>query len=155
MTATALKTEVESERVLVIERVFKARPKAVFDAFAEPEHLVKWFGPEGATITHHEQDCRPGGAYTITLFGEQMGSNTVSGVYQEVDDPHSLSFTWAWTQEDGSRGNETIVSLTFAEHDNGTLLRLHQAEFAEVEFRDRHEFGWSSSFNKLESFVQT
>ena len=71
---------------------------------------------------------------------------TVSGVYRVIDKPRRLVFTWAWHQDDGSRGHETEVTVTFAPAPGGTRLKLVQQTFQSQEVRDRHRQGWTSSF---------
>jgi hypothetical protein len=39
------------------------------------------------------------------------------------------------------------------EHDGKTTMHFHQAFFATVAERDGHNGGWSSSFERLEEFV--
>ena len=59
----------------------------------------------------------------------------MSGIYREVLAPERLVFTFAW-EEDGKRGLETLVTVTFAEQDGKTKLTFHQAAFDLVEQRD-------------------
>jgi uncharacterized protein YndB with AHSA1/START domain len=58
--------------------------------------------------------------------------------------------TWGWQQEDGSRGHETEVALTFQPVAGGTRMRLVQSLFVSKEQRDMHNRGWTSSLNDLE-----
>ena len=48
--------------VLELERVFKASPERVFDAFASAEAMRQWFGPEGCEVISAEVDFRVGGS---------------------------------------------------------------------------------------------
>ena len=51
--------------------------------------------------------------------------------------------------EDGKPGHETLVTVTFAEHEGKTRMTFHQAPFTSVEIRDGHIQGWSESFDML------
>lgn len=136
--------------VLRLERLIHGTPEAVFDAWTKPERLVKWWGPEGFTVPEHTLDVRVGGAWRTVMRSPEGSDHIVNGVYREIDRPHRLVFTWAWEQEDGSRGHETVVTIEFTARDGGTLVQLTQATFAEKEQRDSHEKGWASSLNDLE-----
>jgi uncharacterized protein YndB with AHSA1/START domain len=77
----------------------------------------------------------------------------VSGVYRAIEKNTRLVFTWAWKQEDGSRGHETEVTVTFEPVGKHTKLTLVQTLFAEEAHRDNHRKGWESSFNSLEKYL--
>jgi uncharacterized protein YndB with AHSA1/START domain len=61
-------------------------------------------------------------------------------------------FTFAWDEE-GERGLETLVTVTFAEQKGKTLMTFRQVPFQSVEERDGHRGGWTSSFDRLEDYV--
>ena len=54
---------------LVSSRVFPFPPAVVWDAFADPERLARWWGPHGASSVFHEFDLRPGGRWRLTMRG--------------------------------------------------------------------------------------
>jgi uncharacterized protein YndB with AHSA1/START domain len=147
-TAAATRQGSEEDRTLVIERVFKAPPDRVFAAWTDPAILVKWWGPEGFNTPECAMDVRAGGAWRTKMVGPD-GAHSVSGVYREITPPRRLVFTWAWEQ-DGNRGHETVVDVTFEPVTGGTRMRLVQSLFDNVGERDMHNQGWSSSFNDLE-----
>ena len=70
--------EIYSSRVLNV-------PKEVaYQAFANPEHLEKWWGPEGFTNTIHEFDLRPGGKWIVTMHGPEKGNYENSSVFNTI-----------------------------------------------------------------------
>lgn len=54
---------------LRIERDFDAPREMVFRAWTDPEHLAKWWGPEGMSASHVELDPRVGGRYRCSMAG--------------------------------------------------------------------------------------
>ncbi|MBP1155081.1 MULTISPECIES: SRPBCC domain-containing protein [unclassified Paenibacillus] len=50
MTTNKMISKVE-DNVLVLERVFDAPRELVFKAFSEVEHLKRWFGPKGWSLS--------------------------------------------------------------------------------------------------------
>lgn len=142
------------ERELVITRVFDAPRSLVFRLWADPAHAKHWMGPRGFTASHLEQDLRPGGAWRLCLYQDDGGRDLwQGGVYREVVEPERLVFTFAWDGENGRRGHETLVTVTFAEHQGKTKMTFRQAVFPSVEQRDGHRQGWSSSFDRLAEYV--
>lgn len=146
MTAT-------DDSTLIIERVLQASPQQVYDAWTDPEILVKWWGPEGMTTPVCEMDVRPDGAWITTMRNSEGGEHTVSGKYKTLSPPDHLVLSWGWMQEDGTRGHETLVDVRMIAEGDKTRMIMTQKIFAEKVHRDNHNLGWSSSFNKLENLL--
>ena len=146
-----------AERELVITRVFDAPRELVFQAWTDARHAKSWWGPRDYPATHLEMDVRPGGAWRgrlrSTASGEELGKELgMGGVFREVAPPERVVFTFAW-EEEGERGLETLVTVTFAEQDGKTHMTFRQIPFQSVEERDGHRGGWSSSFDRLADYV--
>lgn len=140
----------KNDCILRLERLIAGAPEEVFDAWVDPEILVNWWGPEGVTIPEYTLDVRVGGAWSTTMMSPDGDRNICSGVYKAIDRPSRLVFTWAWTQDDGSRGHETEVEITFEAEGDATRIKLLQQAFATAEQAAMHEGGWTSSFDCLE-----
>lgn len=56
----------------------------VYQAFEDPNHLKKWWGPEGFTNTIHEFDLKPGGNWILTMHGPGKGNYENSSVFTAV-----------------------------------------------------------------------
>lgn len=56
----------------------------VYQAFANPKHLQKWWGPEGFTNTIHEFDLRPEGKWQLTMHGPEKGHYENSSVFKTI-----------------------------------------------------------------------
>ena len=134
---------------LRFERLIAVSPDELFRLWTTPELLITWWGPEGVDIPEHALDIRPGGEWRTTMRQPDGTRNTVSGKYLHIDPPHHLVFTWAWEDGAGQRGHETVVEVRFEAAPGGTRLILHQARFLDEESRNRHQRGWSSSFDCL------
>jgi uncharacterized protein YndB with AHSA1/START domain len=136
--------------VLRLERLIAAPPERVFALWTEPDLLVKWWGPEGFDVPVHSLDVRNGGRWRTTMRSPEGKLHTVSGVYRVIEPPRRLVFTWGWDDEQGRRGHETEVTVTFESAPGGTRLVLQQQAFQNKESRAQHSHGWESSFDCLE-----
>lgn len=58
--------------------------EVVYQAFANPLHLAKWWGPEGFTNTFHEFDLKPGGKWVLTMHGPEKGHYQNASVFRKV-----------------------------------------------------------------------
>jgi len=133
---------------LTMTRLFDAPRERVFRAFAEPEQLVKWWGPTGMRVVDHDIDVRVGGAWRTTLRAESGNDYTMSGVYKEIMPPERLVFTWGW-ERDGTRGHETVVTIELTDRAGRTELSLHQQIFENEDACLSHQRGWSESLDCL------
>jgi uncharacterized protein YndB with AHSA1/START domain len=135
-----------NDKVLRLERLIAAPPERVFALWTKPDQLVKWWGPEGFDVPVSALDVRVGGQWRTTMRSPDGRLLTVSGVYRQIVPPNRLVLTWAWDDDNGARGHETEITLTFESVPGGTRLTLVQQTFATADARDRHSHGWFSSF---------
>jgi uncharacterized protein YndB with AHSA1/START domain len=139
MARSAKAAAADPNRVLVVTRSFAAKRSRVFRAFTDRNEMKQWFGPEGFTISACAIDLRVGGAYRVVMRSPHGTEHIVRGVYQEISKPERLAFTWAWESDDGELGPETVVTVTFAENDGKTELRLSHRRFESKKARDAHK----------------
>lgn len=141
------------ELVLTITRVFDAPRALVWRAWTDPEQLMKWWGPEHHPAVHVTMDVRPGGVWRNCLRSVETGNDLWHhGTFREVVPMERLVFTFVW-EEDGERGMENIVTITFADEGKKTRMTLRQTPFQSVAERDGHGEGWTSSFGRLGQYL--
>jgi uncharacterized protein YndB with AHSA1/START domain len=155
MAARNSAAKLPAERVLVIERTFDAPRDLVFKAWTGPERMAQWTGPRGFTMTSWEMDARPGGSYRMSMRSPDGVEHRVRGIYHEIVENERLVYTWAWVDEKGQAGHETLITLTFADSGEKTRLTLHQAVFESESARDAHRGGWDSALDCLVEYLAT
>ena len=74
-------------------RVLNAPVEIAYQAFANPLHLQKWWGPEGFTNTFHEFNLRPEGMWVLTMHGPEKGHYENASVFKTVDPPRLITWT--------------------------------------------------------------
>jgi uncharacterized protein YndB with AHSA1/START domain len=138
-----------AQRELVITRVFDAPRALVFQMWIDPKHAAKWWGPRNYPASEVTIDARPGGQWRHCLQSTEGKKDLwLGGVYREIAPPERLVFTFAW-EEEGERGLETLVTVTFVEERGKTRMTFRQVPFQSDGERDGHQWGWSSSFDRL------
>lgn len=146
--------EEPSERTLVITRIFDAPRSLVFKAWTEPEHRMRWWGLKGFTVTSCEMDLRPGGAWRLSMRSPEGREDRQVGIFREIVPPERLVFTYAFEDAGGNIGHETLVTVTFADHEGKTKLTVNQAVFETVAVRD-HVRGWGEALDRLAEYAAT
>lgn len=142
----------EQKPELRITRRYPVPPEKVWRAWTDPEAIARWFGPaDTERIAHAELDVRVGGHWSIAFTTADGERHKVGGVYQQVDPPRRLVFSWAWqsTPERVSR-----VTIDLRPDRGGTELAFLHELFFDQQARDNHARGWGGTFEKLDRLMQ-
>jgi uncharacterized protein YndB with AHSA1/START domain len=126
------------ERELVVERIFDAPRALVFKAWTEPEHLARWWGPQGWTLPVCKVDLRPGGVWHYCMRGPGGEESWGKAVYREIVPPERLVYIDAFADAQGNPVAgmpEMLIRMEFAEHEGKTKVtsRTQFATVAELE----------------------
>jgi hypothetical protein len=97
-----------AERAFVTSRLIDGPRALVFRAFAEPDHLTRWWGPEGFSSTFHECDFRPGGRWRFVLHGPDGKDYRNECVFTEIVAPERVVL-------DHVVGHHFVLTVTLAE----------------------------------------
>lgn len=150
MSATAI-----DDRTLTITRTFDAPRALVWRAWTDPRRFIEWWGPRHHPAVDVALDVRVGGRWRHCLRSVETGEDLWhGGVFREVVPPERLVFTFTW-EEEGERGVETVVVVTFAERGDKTEMTLRQTPFQSDFQRDDHDEGWNSTFDRLADELAT
>ena len=165
MGARSIAMNESAEREVTITRVFDAPRKIVFEAWSAPEHLMRWWGPHGFTVTLCEMDFRVGGAWRLRMRSTAGVEDRQRGEFREIVAPERIVFTYAfedfreretsgrWSNESGRPGHQTIVTVNFEDLGGKTRLTVHQAVFESVEVRDDHVRGWGEALDRFAAYM--
>ena len=137
---------------LILERHFDAPPERVFAAWTEPDLLRQWWGPPGSQLVAVEIDLSVGGRYRLGISNPMHATYFVSGVFQIVQPPEKLSFTWRWENPEMDIG-QSLVTIEFRRDGQKTHLRLTHAKLPSDEARAAHAEGWRGMLAELVDFL--
>lgn len=152
-----------AERTLTLTRVLKAPRDLVWRAWTDHEQLKIWWGPEHFTNPKVEGDIKVGGTLNITMRGPKgspfdMDFPMVKR-YREIVPGKKLVFENEPIGEGGERLMDSLTTVTFADHPEGTLMEMTTTAKALTEravgFLGGMEQGWSGSFDKLARLLQS
>ena len=135
---------------LTLKRRLNAPAAKVFSAWIDPEKIRRWFGPREAEVLQAESDPRVGGRYRILARTSDGEEHDVSGMFREVVPNEKLVFTWAWRS---TPERESLVTVELRPDGDGTLLTLTHEQFFDEAARDRHQYGWTATLERLEAML--
>jgi uncharacterized protein YndB with AHSA1/START domain len=153
------------DQELVIVRTFDAPRKLVWQAWTEPEHLMRWSGPKGFTSPASKIDLRVGGKYLNCMRSPEGQDFWSTGVYREIVAPSLLVCTDSFADEAGNMVPATHygmspdfplelqITVTLEEDDGKTRMTLHHVGIPPGTMHDMCEAGWNESFDKLAAYL--
>jgi uncharacterized protein YndB with AHSA1/START domain len=137
---------------LVVRRIIRATPEKLFAAWTEPEQLIHWWGPDGVSCPSAEIDLRPGGSYRIANRFPDGTLVWISGVFELVEPPHRLIYTW---RLEAASASIERVSVNFEPRDSGTEVVVTHERIGSAAARTTHERGWSGCLDGLARYAQS
>ena len=152
----------QSDREIVITRIFNAPRELVFKAWTEAKHIEQWWGPEGFTTRVTEMDLRPGGQWCYVMISPDGTEYPAQGVFREIVPPERLV-----TSDEFGEGIEKVLdvdlpqgmvmTVLFEDLDGKTKLTI-QIVHESADDRRKHEEmgvvpGWNSSLDCLDQYL--
>ncbi|MCB0394347.1 MAG: SRPBCC domain-containing protein [Bdellovibrionales bacterium] len=162
----------EKKSVFFINRSFDVDIETMFEAWTDPDQVVKWSGPTGAQMEYIDVDIRTGGS---AFYKMPFGEITIYGKVQyiEVRKPDRLVYVQSFANQDGSPGRHPmaptwpqsmLTTIEFSEEAHGgTRITLQwevtgnwtQAELETfIAGRSGMTQGWTGSFDKLDEHLE-
>ena len=139
---------------LRFERLIKAAPERVFDAFTSPEGQREFYGTDRpGWIVESRCDLRVGGEWTVAFGPSRDALYHHRHRFEEIDRPRRIRITSTETRLDGSR-LVTRLEFTFEPRDDATLMTMHHAGFPTDTLRDEHRMGVARAFDGLVRVVE-
>jgi uncharacterized protein YndB with AHSA1/START domain len=135
---------------IVVEIVIPASVHQVWKAWTDPNLILGWFGSDlNGKGLKADLDVRPGGAFEVTFQDSDHTMHTCMGIYRDVKEYSTLSFTWMWKSEPGV---ESLVTVLLT--DEGAQTRMVFTH-AHVGKESAHHYlqGWKSTFVKLQRLL--
>jgi uncharacterized protein YndB with AHSA1/START domain len=136
------------DTTITLSRTLNSNIEKVFDAWVTSEALTKWMAPSDTFTTKVlELDARPKGRYRIAMTEPDGKVHTVFGVYETIDRPNKLVFSWEW--ENAESPNRSIVTIGLKRKGNQTELTLVHQGLATEDSVKHHEQGWNGCLGRL------
>jgi uncharacterized protein YndB with AHSA1/START domain len=148
----------QSDREIVMTRVFDAPRSMVFDACTKPELVKRWLlGPDGWSMPVCEIDLRVGGKYRYVWRRDRDGTEMgMGGVYREIVAPERIVATEKF--DESWYPGEAVGTLVLVEQSGKTTLTqtmLYESrESRDAVLKSPMESGVAASYDRLAELVE-
>jgi uncharacterized protein YndB with AHSA1/START domain len=123
----------EEDLTITVNRTIDAPRERVWQAWTEPDEVLKWWAPNGSTMTIEEMDVRPGGVFRFNLEmknGYKMASLIT---FDEVTKPSQLAYTYDAGKDSGMQPVKSVFSFKDVDGKTEITMLLRWANAAEKE----------------------
>ena len=130
---------------------FDAPTERVWQLWADPRQLERWWGPPSHPATVERHDLTAGGDVTYFMTGPTGERSRGWWRVTSVDPPKSLEFTDGFADQDGTPIADmptTTVQVQLTEHDGGTRMVVRSV------FDSREQMEQLVRMGATEVFVQ-
>lgn len=151
---------------LVIERIFNAPKKMVFEMYAKSDHLEKWWGPQGWETKNRTFEFKPDGVwhYCMRCTDESQGDffgheSWGKAVYHEIVEPEKIVYTDSFSDEEGNLGTipPILITMDFIEEGEKTKLLMRSHFSSEESLQQVKDMGivqgLESQFERLDGYL--
>jgi uncharacterized protein YndB with AHSA1/START domain len=135
MTVTAVRKDPQA-LTLTIDAEFDASPERVWQLWADPRQLERWWGPPTYPATFTKHDLAPGSRVEYHMTGPEGDQPRGYWDIVEVDPPRSLVFRDGFANDDGSPNTDlapTTARVTITQTSSGRTRMSIQSRFPSTE----------------------
>ncbi len=135
MTVTAVRKDPQA-LTMTIDAEFDASPERVWQLWADPRQLERWWGPPTYPATFTTHDLAPGSRVEYHMTGPEGDQPHGYWDIVEVNPPRSLVFQDGFANDDGSPNTDlprTTARVTIEEIGSGRTRMSIQSRFPSTE----------------------
>jgi uncharacterized protein YndB with AHSA1/START domain len=151
MSVTSVDKDFNSLTLTLVAR-FDAPIERVWQLWADPRRLERWWGPPSHPATVEQHDLTPGGNVTYFMTSPEGEKSRGWWRVTSVNPPTSLEFIDGYADHDGTPiagMSTTSVQVELTEHDGGTRMVVRSV------FDSREHMEELERLGAMEVFVQT
>jgi uncharacterized protein YndB with AHSA1/START domain len=126
MSIVSVEKDVDSLSLILVAE-FEAAIERVWQLWADPRLLERWWGTPAYPATVEKHELAPGGEVAYVMTGPEGEQSRGWWRVTAVEPPTSLEFTDGFANPDGTPNTDTptiTVKMRLTEHDGGTRMDL-------------------------------
>ncbi len=131
MTVTTVRKDPKA-LTMTLDAEFDASAERVWQLWADPRQLERWWGPPTYPATVDSHDLRPGGHVEYHMTGPEGDQPRGFWEIDKVEPPHRLVFRDGFANDDGTPNDSlprTEASVTIEEIGNGRTRMSIESHF--------------------------
>lgn len=146
----------QEDNTLIHTRLLDAPRELVWEVWTTPEHIKKWWGPNGFSLTTKSMSVESGKVWDFIMHG--MGRDWDNKIeYMEVKKPSLLTYKHSGAENEDYN---FTVSVYFEEIEGKTLLTMKSvfkssAIIEELNRKVNAIEGGKQTLNRLESYLKS
>lgn len=139
-------TAVANVPTVTVKRRIAAPAQRIFDAWLDPASLAEWMRPCSATDKRSDVkvDAREGGTFEIVMH-VPSGAVRHTGIYQTIDAPRRLVFTW---NSPHAGQHDSLVTVEFLPDGQATEVIITHERLPK-DAVSAHTGGWTEILESL------
>ncbi len=144
-------TNDEKHMVIITTRNLLFDSAKLFAAFADPDQLKVWWGPDGFTNTIHDFDFQPNGTWHYTMHGPDGSDFINTCTFGEIVPDKTITFVHHLPM------HVFTMTMTFEPKQTGTLLTWHmdfEPNDTNAAVRPFIEAANEQNFDRLDAFLR-
>lgn len=144
-----------NDRTLTIKRTLKAPVQLVWEAWSEPEHIVKWWGPKGMETIIDKHEFKVGGEWSYSMKMPDGNLFVAEGVYKEIE--YLKRIISSADFKPMTEGVEILAIFEESGEDTIFTFNVVHPTVAYCQQQEKMGFmnGWGSVFDRLEEMLAT
>lgn len=161
MTVIAVHKDPQA-RTMILQAEFEASAERVWQLWADPRQLERWWGPPVYPATVDSHDLRAGGRVAYHMTGPEGDQPRGFWEIDEADPPHRLTFRDGFANDDGTPNLAFPIStarVTIEEIGAGRTRMSMQSTFASTEAMEQvlamgMEEGLTQAVGQIDAILQ-
>lgn len=142
-----------ADRELLITRLLNAPRELVWEVWTNPEHIAKWWGPNGFTNTIDKMDMKPGGEWNLVMHGPDGTDYKNESIFKEIVEPERIVY-------EHTTAPKFLTTVNFIEKGNQTEIVWHMLfetaeQFEQVVKTFKADEGLKQNIDKLGTYLES
>lgn len=141
------------KRTLTLERILDAPLQLVWDAWTQPDHIAKWWGPPGMETTVLKHDFKEGGEWEYAMKMPDGSDFIADGKYAKIEELKLIESSANFKP----MTEGVTIQANFTALDDKTVFVFKVIHPTEEYCKQQEEMGfyngWNSTFERLNSYL--
>jgi uncharacterized protein YndB with AHSA1/START domain len=150
---------------IIIKRTFPGTLTEIWAKFTEPDHLKKWWAPEGFKCPIATIDLREGGLFHFCFEDSDGNRSWTRGIYQQIIPTYRFSYLDSFADEEGNAVppshyglpgdeiEESFIEFKFQEDGVNTHMTVEMEGVDDPDYSQMVRDGWNQMFDRLDRII--